>query len=43
MKVLAPILASLLLCLGLPAQDHASHLQTNPVTLVPPTPHARVL
>jgi tetratricopeptide (TPR) repeat protein len=34
MKVLAPVLASFLLCLGLSAQDHASHAQSNPVTLV---------
>jgi len=34
MKVLAAVLASLLLCLGLSAQEHASHAQTNPVTLV---------
>src|SRR5260370_30652797 len=32
MKVLAAVLASLLLCLGLSAQDH-THAQTNPVTL----------
>src|SRR5258708_11559755 len=34
MKVLAPILASFLLCLSLSAQDHASHAQSNAVTLV---------
>src|SRR5258707_10239239 len=34
MKVLVSLVASLLLCLGVTAQEHASHAQTNPVTLV---------
>ncbi len=34
MKVLVSLVASLLLCLGVTAQEHASHAQTNPVTFV---------
>jgi len=34
MKILAQVLCGALLCLGAMAQDHASHMQTRPVTLV---------
>src|ERR1039458_2715043 len=34
MKILAQVLCGALLCLGATAQDHASHMQTHPVTLV---------
>ncbi len=34
MKVLAHVLCGMLLCLGLPAQEHAAHTQSHPVTLV---------
>src|ERR1017187_4354659 len=34
MKILAQVLCGALLCLGAMAQDHASHMQTHPVTLV---------
>src|ERR1017187_7424229 len=34
MKILAQVLCGALLCLGAMAQDHASHMQTHPVTMV---------
>ncbi|HET7891941.1 MAG TPA: hypothetical protein VFL34_10460 [Candidatus Sulfotelmatobacter sp.] len=34
MKILAQVLCGLLLCLGAMAQDHASHAQARPITLV---------
>src|ERR1700736_4283780 len=34
MRILAQVLCGALLCLGAMAQDHASHMQTHPVTLV---------
>jgi len=34
MKTLAHVLCGVLLCLGAAAQDHASHVQSHPVTLV---------
>src|SRR6202047_2755863 len=34
MRILARFLCGLLLCLGVAAQDHASHTQSRPVTLV---------
>src|SRR5271167_3186642 len=34
MKILANMLCGVLLCLGATAQDHASHAQTHPVTMV---------
>jgi tetratricopeptide (TPR) repeat protein len=34
MKILAQVLCGLLLCMGAMAQDHASHMQTRPITLV---------
>jgi tetratricopeptide (TPR) repeat protein len=34
MKILAQVLCGLLLCMGAMAQNHASHMQTRPITLV---------
>ena len=34
MRILAQVLCGLLLCLGISAQDHSSHAQAHPVTLV---------
>ena len=34
MKILAQVLCGALLCVGVTAQDHASHMQAHPVTLV---------
>jgi len=34
MKILAQVLCGILLCVGAMAQDHASHMQTRPITLV---------
>ena len=34
MRILAQVLCGAVLCLGAMAQDHASHAQTHPVTLV---------
>ena len=34
MNILAQVLCGILLCVGAMAQDHASHMQTRPVTLV---------
>jgi tetratricopeptide (TPR) repeat protein len=34
MKILAQVLCGILLCVGAMAQDHTSHMQTRPITLV---------